>query len=112
MSAPHPIVTTGTDRTIAAEDCPDMPTLRGQIDRVDRALLKLIGERTTYIARAAVLKGDRNTVHDAARIEDVVAKVKANAPVAGVPAALAEAVWRELIAQSIAFEFEAFDAKA
>ncbi len=88
-----------------------MPTLRGQIDRVDRALLKLIGERTTYIARAAVLKGDRNTVHDRARIEDVVVKVKALAPENGVPPALAEAVWRELIARSIAFEFEEFDAK-
>ena len=105
------IVTTGTDRTIAAEDCSDMPTLRGQIDRVDRALLKLIGERTTYIARAAVLKGDRATVHDQARIEDVVAKVTARAAENGVPPALAEAVWRELIAQSIAFEFTEFDAK-
>ena len=105
------IVTTGTDQTIAPEDCHDMPALRGQIDRVDRALLKLIGERTGYIARAAVLKRDRNTVHDAARIEDVVAKVKARAAEAGAPPALAEAVWRELIAQSIAFEFVAFDAK-
>lgn len=111
MSSSTPIVTTGTDRTIAAADCPDMPTLRGQIDRVDRALLKLIGERTTYIARAAVLKGDRNTVHDQARIEDVVQKVKSRAAENGVPPALAEAVWRELIAQSIAFEFTEFDAK-
>lgn len=89
-----------------------MQALRGQIDRMDRALIRLIGERTRYIARAAVLKGERDTVHDAARIEDVVAKVKALAPEHGVPPALAEAVWRELIARSIAFEFEEFDAKA
>ncbi len=105
------IVTTGTDRTIAPEDCHDMPALRGQIDRVDRALLALIGERTRYIARAAILKGDRDTVHDGPRIEDVVAKVKARAGEHGIPPALAEAVWRELIARSIAYEFEEFDAK-
>ncbi len=107
-----PIVTTGTDRTIAAEDCHDMAALRGQIDRMDRALLKLIGERTRYIARAAVLKGDRATVHDPARIEDVVGKVREAAPANGVPPDMAEAVWRELIARSIAYEFVEFDAKA
>ena len=50
-------------------------------------------------------------MHDQARIEDVVQKVKSRAAENGVPPALAEAVWRELIAQSIAFEFTEFDAK-
>ena len=92
-------------------DCESLEEVRREIDRVDRALLKLIGERTTYIARAAVLKGDRNTVNDQARIEDVVQNVKSRAAENGVPPGLAEAVWRELIAQSIAFEFTEFDAK-
>lgn len=106
------IKTTGTDTVIPPEDCHDMPALRGQIDRMDRALMTLIAERTGYIARAAILKGDRDTVHDSARIEDVVAKVKARAAAHGVPEAMAEGVWRELIAQSIAFEFVKFDQKS
>jgi isochorismate pyruvate lyase len=104
MPDPTPIV--------APADCADMPALRAQIDRVDRALVALIAERTGYIARAAEIKQRRDTVHDQARIEDVVAKVKREAVARGVPLALAEAVWRELIAQSIAHEFEKFDAKA
>lgn len=88
-----------------------MPTLRAQIDRIDRALVALIAERVGYIARAAEIKQARSQVHDAARIEDVVAKVSAIARQHGIPAALVEPVWRELIAQSIAYEFARFDAR-
>jgi isochorismate pyruvate lyase len=100
-----------TTPIVAPADCADMPALRAQIDRVDRALVALIAERTGYIARAAEIKQRRDTVHDQARIEDVVTKVKREAAARGVPLALAEAMWRELIAQSIAHEFEKFDAK-
>ena len=88
-----------------------MPALRAQIDRVDRALVALIAERTGYISRAAEIKQRRDTVHDAARIEDVVTKVKRTAAELGAPEELVEAVWRELIARSIAHEYVKFDAK-
>ena len=97
---------------IPPDDCPDMPTLRGQVDRLDRALVKLIAERQGYMERAAILKQDRNVVHDAARIEDVVAKVLTEAKRVGLSAAIAEPVWRTLIARCIAHEFEKFDAKS
>ncbi len=100
-----------TDSVIPPDECPDMKILRGQIDRVDRALVHLIAERTGYIARAAAIKQRRDTVHDAARIEDVVAKVKAMAREIGLSETIVEPVWRELIARSIAFEFVRFDAK-
>jgi isochorismate pyruvate lyase len=92
--------------------CPDMPTLRAQIDRLDRALVALIAERVGYIARAAEIKKARSQVHDSARIEDVVAKVSASAREHGIPTELVEPVWRELIARSIAYEFKRFDARA
>jgi isochorismate pyruvate lyase len=91
--------------------CPDMATLRPQIDRLDRALVGLLAERQGYIERAAQIKQDRNVVHDDARIEDVVTKVLAEAKRAGLSAAIAEPVWRLLIARCIAHEFEKFDAK-
>lgn len=90
-------------------DCRDMAELRGEIDRIDRALVALMAERQGYIERAAAIKADRTKVHDAARIEDVVAKVLAAAAKAGLSADIAEPVWRTLIARSIAHEFEAFD---
>lgn len=97
---------------IAPADCADMPSLRAQIDRLDRILVGLLAERQGYIERAAVIKQDRNVVHDDARIEDVVAKVLAEAKRAGLSAAIAEPVWRTLIARCIAHEFEKFDAKS
>jgi len=96
---------------VAPADCADMPSLRVQIDRLDRLLVRLLAERQSYIERAAILKQDRNVVHDDARIEDVVSKVLAEAKRAGLSAAIAEPVWRTLIARSIAHEFEKFDAK-
>jgi isochorismate pyruvate lyase len=48
-------------------------------------------------------------VRDEARIEDVVAKVKAAARAAGLSEAIAEPVWRTLIERCIAHEFEIWD---
>lgn len=92
--------------------CGDMPTLRDQIDRLDRELVSMIAVRLGYIGRAAEIKQSRDCVHDSGRIEDVVAKVRQAAERQGVPPDLVDRVWRELIAQSIAYEFEKFDARA
>jgi isochorismate pyruvate lyase len=89
-----------------------MTALRLQVDRMDRALVAMLKERQSYMERAAVLKKDRAVVHDAARIEDVVSKVLAEAKRVGLSAAIAEPVWRTLIARCIAHEFDAFDAKS
>jgi isochorismate pyruvate lyase len=96
---------------IPPADCIDMKDVRGQIDRLDRVLVGLLFERQGYIERAAEIKQDRNVVHDDARIEDVVAKVLVEAKRVGLSAAIAEPVWRTLIARCIAHEFEKFDAK-
>jgi isochorismate pyruvate lyase len=96
---------------VAPGDCADMAALRAQIDRLDRILVGLLAERQGYIERAAIIKQDRNVVHDDARIEDVVSKVLAEAKRAGLSTAIAEPVWRTLIAHCIAHEFETFDEK-
>lgn len=96
---------------VAPADCADMPALRAQIDRLDRILVGLLAERQGYIERAAIIKQDRNIVHDEARIEDVVSKVLAHARRVGLSPAIAEPVWRMLIARCIAHEFEKFDEK-
>jgi isochorismate pyruvate lyase len=88
-----------------------MAQLRDAIDDLDQRLVRLLALRQAYIERAAVLKTDRGTVRDEARIEEVVTKVLAQARVAGLSPAIAEAVWRVLIERSIAHEFAQFDAK-
>jgi len=92
--------------------CATMSEVRDEIDRLDRALVKLLSDRQRYIERAAEIKYDRAAVRDAARIEDVVAKVLAEARCAGLSAEIAEPVWRVLVDRSIVYEFKAFDEKA
>jgi len=91
--------------------CENMAELRAEIDRIDRVLVRLLSERQRYIERAAEIKADRAAIRDEARIEDVIAKVLAEARKAGLSAEIAEPVWRALVERSIALEFKAFDAK-
>jgi isochorismate pyruvate lyase len=89
------------DARPAAETCMDMT--------LDRALITLLAERQRFIEAAARIKDDRAAVYDAARIEDVVTKVKASARRSGLSEAIAEPVWRTLIDRCIAHEHEVWD---
>ncbi len=91
--------------------CHTMQEVRREIDRIDRALVKLLAERLTYIEQAGIIKGDRNTVRDEDRIEDVVEKVVREGEAQGLPRSMAEPLWRMLIEKSIEHEFTVFDAK-
>lgn len=94
---------------VPASDCANMGTLRAAIDALDRHLVALLAVRQTYMERAAQLKPRRELVRDEARVEEVVAKVLAEAERAGLSPAIAEPVWRTLIERCIAHELEAFD---
>lgn len=87
-----------------------MADVRAGIDALDRALVALLAERQDFIEAAARIKDTRDTVRDEARIEDVIAKVKAEAEQRGLSPDIAEAVWRALVEASIAHEFVRFDA--
>lgn len=86
-----------------------MAEVRVGVDALDRALVQLLAERQGYMDAAARIKPDRGVVRDVARIEDVVAKVKAAATDAGLSHAIAEPVWRTLVDRCIAYEFGVWD---
>lgn len=94
---------------LAPEDCTSMAEVREGVDALDRQLVALITTRAGYMRAAARIKPHRGAVRDDWRIEDVVSKVKAEAEKCGLPVTLAEPVWRELIEQSIRYEFEIWD---
>ncbi|AMY70772.1 chorismate mutase [Frigidibacter mobilis] len=82
-----------------------MAELRLEIDRLDAALVDLLAERTAMIDRAIELKpGEGLPARIESRVEDVVAKVRARAIVAGLPPDLAETLWREMMEFFIARE--------
>ncbi|MGC1304038.1 MAG: chorismate mutase [Caulobacteraceae bacterium] len=93
----------------APENCQDMAEVRAGVDALDRRLVALLAVRQGYMEAAARIKQDRDKVYDAARIEDVVSKVKATARDAGLSEAIAEPVWRTLIDRCIAHELERWD---
>jgi isochorismate pyruvate lyase len=98
-----------TDERPLPADCRTMAEVRQGVDALDRALVALLAERQRYMDAAARIKGERAAVRDPARIEDVVAKVKAYARQAGLSEAIAEPVWRTLIDRCIAYELGRWD---
>ena len=86
-----------------------MTEVRQGVDALDRALVALLAERQRYMDAAARIKPNRDAVHDADRIEDVVAKVLVTAEQHQLSPHIAEPVWRTLIDRSIAHEFETYD---
>ena len=91
------------------EDCENMQEVRAGVDALDQELVRLMAKRQAYMSAAARIKGERAAVYDAARIEDVVAKVLQTASQYGLSSAIAEPVWREMIKRCIAYEFEQWD---
>ena len=104
-----PQTVVAVDARVAPDACLTMAEVRHGVDALDRALVVLLAERQRYMDAAARIKPDRAAVHDAARIEEVVSRVKATAREAGLSEAIAEPVWRTLIDRCIAYEFESFD---
>jgi isochorismate pyruvate lyase len=92
------------------EDCMTMAEVREGVDAIDRELVRLLVTRQGYMHAAARIKPNREAVYDADRIEDVVAKVVAEAKVQGLSADIAEPVWSKLIERCIAHEFGVWDA--
>ena len=102
-------VTTELEGRIAPQRCTTMAEVRAGVDAVDRALVTMLAERVRYMDAAARIKPDRDAVRDEPRIEDVVRKVLDVSEREGLPASVAEPVWRLLIDRCIAHEFEAYD---
>jgi isochorismate pyruvate lyase len=89
-----------------AEDCADMEQVRAEIDRIDVALVDLIGERFTYVDRAWQLKLSPAEARVPWRIQQVIDKVRARAIEKGLPPELAEALWRQMIGWFVQYEEE------
>ena len=89
-----------------AKDCADMEQVRIEIDRIDLALVDLIGERFTYVDRAWQLKQTPAEARVPWRIQQVIDRVRARAVERGLPPELAEALWRQMIGWFIQYEEE------
>ena len=89
-----------------AEDCADMEQLRAEIDRIDIALVDLIGERFTNVDRAWQLKQSPAEARVPWRIQQVINRVRGRAVEKGLPPELTEALWRQMIGWFVQYEEE------
>jgi isochorismate pyruvate lyase len=89
-----------------AKDCSNMEEVRAEIDRIDQALVDLIGERFTFVDRAWQLKQSPAEARVPWRIQQVIDRVRARAAEKGLPPELAEALWRQMIGWFIQYEEE------
>jgi isochorismate pyruvate lyase len=89
-----------------AKDCANMEEVRAEIDRIDAALVDLIGERFTFVDRAWQLKRSPAEARVPWRIQQVIDRVRARAAEKGIPPELAEALWRQMIGWFIQYEEE------
>ena len=90
------------------EHCHTMEDVRRNIDALDERITALMVERTGYMTEAARIKQDAAQVHDQARIDFIVERVKAMARAQGAPDAVIEAAYRAMIDASIEFEHGEF----
>ncbi len=94
-------------KPIPAAECTSMDEVRREIDRIDAQLVELLAERFTYVDRAWQLKqGTSEGATVPWRIQQVIDKVRARAEEKGLPPALAEALWRQMIGWFIQYEEE------
>ncbi len=90
----------------AAKDCSNMDEVRTEIDRIDEALVDLIGERFGYVDRAWQLKQSPAEARVPWRIQQVIDRVKARAAQKRLPPELVEALWRQMIGWFVQYEEE------
>ncbi len=88
----------------APEDCTTKEEIRAEIDRLDRELIALLGERFSYVRRMAQIKQTPGEARDADRVNAVLDKVAGEAEAAGLDADLVRLMWRQLIDWNIAWE--------
>ena len=84
--------------------CNSLEEVRSNIDRIDRQMVALIAERGKFVKQAARFKKNSDEVQAPQRVEQVIAKVRSLATEAGADAAIAEQVWRVMIAAFVQAE--------
>ncbi len=89
------------------EQCETMDAVRTEIDRVDAALVALLGERWGYVDRMWRLKqAEAETASVPWRNREVIEKVRGAATAQGLPPEMAEALWRQIIGWGVQYQEE------
>jgi isochorismate pyruvate lyase len=87
-------------------ECSSLEEVRAEIDRIDRAIISLIGERAEYVHAAARFKASEADVHAPDRQSVMWTARRAWAKAAGLDPDVVEKLYRDLVAYFIVRETE------
>lgn len=77
--------------------CHSLDEVRSNIDRIDKELIRLISERSTFVNQAAQFKKTESEVEAPKRVEQVITKVRDLAQKENLDPDIAESIYREMI---------------
>jgi isochorismate pyruvate lyase len=87
-------------------DCASLDEVRAEIDRIDRAIVSLIGERASYVHAAARFKASEAAVAAPERQAEMLRARRAWAEEADLDPNVVEKLYRDLVAYFIVRETE------
>ncbi len=96
-AATHPAYW-GSPSVDGGKCCTTLTQVRDNIDRIDHAIVALMAERGKYVAQAGRFKPDPAAVSAPARVDAIIAKVRADAEAQGLDPMVAERTYRAMIA--------------
>jgi len=97
------------DAIVPPDQCQTMQDVRGGVDALDAALVRLLAQRFGYMRAAARIKQHRGAVRDETRKAEVLENAGLLARELGIPSGLVVELWDLLVEGSIAFELDAWE---
>ncbi len=79
------------------DDCQNMADIRVEIDRLDRQVIALLGERFAYVKAASKFKTSETDVKAPERVQAMLQQRRAWAEEAGLSADVIEKLYRDLV---------------
>ena len=79
------------------DDCQNMADIRVEIDRLDRQVIALLGERFSYVKAASKFKTSETDVKAPERVQAMLQQRRAWAEEAGLSADVIEKLYRDLV---------------
>lgn len=90
----------------AAEKCENMQDIRSQIDRIDRQVIDLLGQRFDYVKAAAKFKTDAASVAAPERFKSMLAQRRVWAQDSGLDPDVIEKMYYDLVTYFVAQEMQ------
>ena len=93
------------------DECRDMQDIRAEIDRIDKEVIRLLGQRFAYVQAASQFKTSATSVRAPERFTAMLEQRRAWAQEAGLDGGVIENMYRELVNYFIEEEMKKWQAE-